>query len=278
MLARLLLPAKVLFGVLAAFAVWQGSVFLRQSPREYTATEKAAVRNLCRDVVDRLAEQSPGDRAIGVAHFLNDPSDGFTTIMREAAAGTPDWRVEEASIIQRFLSDISTAVKNATSLDEIIHAGRRVGIDIVIAGRVIETLASQEGARAEAMVMAYDVKQGKALLNEPLSATWEPTLGSRLGGAVRGMNPFLRFVVWLVLVLLLPLVTPFATHWVIEKKSNLASFGLLAAYTVTGLFLALLFAGFRIEGPFRAVTLCLAVAGCGTYNYWVCERIARRSL
>lgn len=275
MMARLLFPAKVLVGVLAAFAVWQGWVFPRPSPREYTAPEQAAVRKLCGDVVERLAHEYPEDKAVGVAHFLNDPSDGFTASMRAAAADKAGWRVEEASIIQRFLADITMAVKNATSLDEIVNAGRRVGIDIVIAGKVLDTGTADGEGMARAMVIAYDVRQGKAVLNESLSATWEPTLGSRLAGAFQGMNPLLRFVVWLSLVLLVPVATPFAVHWALARKSNAASFGLLAAYTAMDLVLALLFSGFRVQGAVGALGLCLAVAVCGAYNYWICEKIAK---
>ena len=276
-MARLLFPAKLLFAALAAFVVWQGWVFLRPSPRGYTNSENAAIRRLCHLIVERVSHESPGVRAVGVAHFLNDPSDGFTTCMREAATGNPDWRVEDTSIIQRFLADISTAVKNATSLDEIANAGHRVGIDIVIAGKVIATRETGDGAEARASVIAYDVKEGKALLNETLAATWKPSFGSRLGSAVVGMNPFLRSGVWLLLALLLPVVTPFATHWAVERKSNAASFGLLAAYTVTDIFLALLLSGFKVQGPVKALMLCLALAGCGAYNFWICERIAGSS-
>lgn len=275
-MARLLFPTKVLAGVFVAFMVWQGWVFMRPAPREYTAAEQAAVRNLCRDAVDRVARQLPGDKVIGVAHFLDDPSDEFTATMREAASAKADWCVEEASIVQRFLADISIAVKNATSLDEIVNAGRRVGLDLVIAGKVLGTEVVEGKATARATVIAYDVKAGKTVLNASLSDTWKPTVAARVADDIQGRHPLFRLAIWLLLVLLLPVATPFATYWALTRQRNAASFGLLAAYTTADLVLGSLLAGEWGQGGAGVLWFCLAVATCAAYNYWICEKIAER--
>lgn len=280
-MTRLLLPAKVLFVLLVGFTVWQGWVFLRPSPREYSEAENAAIDKLCRYACERIQQglavsstnQEP--RTVGVAHFLGDPTDGFTEIMRDAVASTPGWRLEETSIIQRFLADVSGAVKDATSLDEIVHAGRRVRLDVVIAGRVLQTNEEGEQSSAEAAFIAHDVRRGETVLDETLGATWRPSIGSKVREAVQDTNPLVRILVWLATVLLLPIVTPFCTHWAVAKKSNWASFGVLALYTSTGLFLGLLLTGVRVEGSLRAALLCVAVLLLSVYNFWTCERIAR---
>ena len=286
----LLASSKVVLVLVVAFVLWQAWVFLRPAPRPYSAAEQAAIRNLCGQACNRIERvlaargetdgqeqggtHSDAPLVFGVAHFLNDPSDGFTAIMRDVIAGRDAWRVEEMSVIQKFLSDVTAAVMNATSLDEIVHAGRRVGLDVVVAGKVVGTGETGGEGFAEAMFVVYDVRGGQVLFREVLSATWRPSAAARVSRGLRQVHPLLRLLAWLALVFMLPLLTPFATHWAVGRKSNFASFALLAAYTIADLFLALLFSGFRLEGPPRAVLLCLAVAACGLYNYRVCERIA----
>ncbi len=285
-MSRFLLPAKLLFVLLAGFVGWQAWIFFRPAPRAYTEREVEAIRGLASEAADRIARvalaagaqgsaRDSGEPCVfGVAHFINDPTDRFTAIMAETIDARDSWRVDEASVIQRFLADVSTAVKQATSLDEVVHAGRRVGLDMLVAGKVLHVESDGSSALAEAQVVAYDLRQGKTVCNETLSVQRRASFGNRCAGTVTRIHPSIRFLVWLGLVLALPVVTPFATHWAIEKKRNSASFGLLAAYTLVDLFLALLFAGFRVGGALWAATLCLALALCCGYNYWVCGKIA----
>lgn len=273
-MSKLFLPAKVAFVVLSLFTAWQGWVFMRPEPREFTAAETQAVRKVCDRTVGELVDKVPAQSVFGVAHFANDPNDAFTTAMRKALAASPEFQVVQGSVIRKFLADVSSAVKNATSLDEVVHAGRRVGIDVLVVGKTGHVRHLEKDAAAEAQVIVYDVAKGACIMKQKVSATWTPLSGEQPPTKARGLHPLLRVLLWVCVVALLPLVTPFMTRWAVEKKSNAAGFALLGAYSAIGLLAAMLLMGFRIVGTCRSFLLMGAFLACAAYNYWICERIA----
>jgi len=92
-----------------------------------------------------------------------------------------------------------------------------------------------------------------------------------------GISPLLGFFLWIFLVVLLPLLTPFALQGALEKKSNLASFVLIGGYTVLDLLVALLaFVGFSFVPASRIVLIIVLGALCALYNWRSCERLASK--
>ncbi|MBN1672412.1 MAG: hypothetical protein JXR37_15335 [Kiritimatiellae bacterium] len=279
-LSSLMVPAKLLFVAIFAYVVWQAWIFFRPRPREYVEAELGAIQMVCGDVADALAQAVSNKTVFGVAHFANDPSDAFTRTMKAALGMNPEWQVIEQSVIQKFLTDITKAVTDATSLEEVVGAGRRVGIDVIVVGRVVSVEETGIGARAEAQVHVYDARPGQWLLQKTVSQEWEPGVEPKFEVAparkARKLHVIWRFLMWAGFVVLLPLATPFVTHWAVERKTNWASFGALAAYTAADVLVALLCSGFRLIGMAHGLGLVGALLVCAAYNYYVCERIAAR--
>jgi len=273
LLARIL-RLKVLLAGLAVFFAWQVFMFLRPRPRVFAPDEVNALHAAAQIAVERLAPEIGPTARIGVARLGNDPLDTATTVLKTALAARPGWRVEEHSIIQRFLADVSRAVAQATSLDEIVRAGQKVDLDVIIAGKVSE-VATEEGiTRASLELTAYDARKGAVALRDTFTADWRPTILTRLGRAFEGVGPFWRFILWLGVVLALPWVTRFATVAATGRKSNLASFLLVLAYTIAGLLLAALMTGFQLLGGGQWLRFFGALIICAGYSFWACERIA----
>lgn len=275
-MTRLLLPAKSAFLILAGYVAWQGFVFIRPEPREYTKPEKIAIRNACDQAAELLNEidQSDKTRRVGVAHFINDPNDEFTAAMKETLKKNSKWKIEDQSIIQKFLGDVTAAVRNATSLDEIVNAGRRVNLDSVVAGKIIEVKEEDDTVSVEAVIHVYDLENGKTLLNKTIVEKWEPPTSYRIRHAVDSLHPIIRFCLWLIFVGLLPLLTAQLTHWIVEKSSNVASFIMLSAYTLLDLIALIILFNFSEPGAGVIAILFLSVACCAGYNFWISERIA----
>ena len=292
---RLLMPAGLLMRVAFLFVLWQAWVFIRPRPREYTEVERRAVEVACRQTADALerALQVPASTAgtnalptpataaagpvrIGVAHLANDPTDVFTSTLRLALAGRKAWQLDESSVIQKLLADLARTVAQATSLDEVMHAGRRVELDVILMGKVVAVGERAGGAQADVDIYAYDARVGQWLMKEPVRATWRPTLAQRVRDTLRGTNRLTRLAVWLLFAGLLPWVTAPATRRVLERKSNRASFILLTVYTGLDLLLAFALAGFRVVGPRNGLVLAVLLLLCAGYNFWACERIAER--
>ena len=267
---------RVVLVVVSLFLAWQVFIFLRPHPRSYTVDEIGALRAAAGRTANALAMKAPGPARIGVAHLTGDPGGTATAILKERLARQPGWKVEEQSIIQRFLADVSRAVADATSFEEVLRAGQKVELDVVMGGRVLAVEATNGAARAAVQILAYDTRKGGLVLREIIDAEWRPTLLDRAGRGLARVGPGWRFAIWLTVVLALPWVTRFATARVLERKSNLAAFALIGAYTVTGLALAAAMTGFQLIGGGQWLRFFAALVFCAGYSFWACERIAGR--
>ena len=271
--------ARLMIWIVFAFLLWQAWVFMRPRPRSYSDAELGAVENVYAELIQRVRGSvginTGRELRIGVAHILNDPSDILTDRLRMALGRQAGWSVEEGSIIQRFLLDVSQAVKDATSIDEVVNAGRRVELDVIVAGRALTI--NQQGRSAEALMdlRAYDLRSGKWVTEENIHATWSPQSKSTAMAAASGslQNPLIRFSIWLAVVALLPWVTGFATLWALERNSNAHSFFLLSGYSAIGLGLGLFLVRFQLQDWRGALGAIAVLLFCTCYNYWACERI-----
>jgi len=278
-----LASSKVLFALILVFVLWQGWVFIRPRPRTYAAAEVEAIREVCRQLADDLSAALKKNRnvseagklpRIGIAHLLQDPSDQATVVLRETLKAGAEWTVEESSVIQKFLSDVTEAVANATTLDEVLHAGRRVELDVIVGGKVDNVIQRDEDSASAAITfLVYDLRQSNELIKKSVSAQWESGVVARGRRGFINMHPALKVLIWLAIVGLLPWVTSPATHHALERKSNLAGFVLLTAYTAVDLLCGLVLAGFHIAGAANSLWLIGAFLLCAGYNFWTCEKI-----
>lgn len=273
LLARIL-RMKVLLGILAAFFAWQTFMFLRPRPRVFAPDEVQALSAAAKSAADRLAPEIGPQARIGVAHLGNDPLDTATTVLKTALTDRPGWRIEEHSIFQKFLTDVGRAVSQATSLEEIVRAGQKVDLDVIVAGKVVDVATTDGTTRASLELTAYDTRKGAVALRDTFTAEWRPTVLTRLARTFEGVGPLWRFVIWLGAVLALPWLTRTATVAAAGRKSNLASFLLVLVYTVLGLLLAALMTGFQLLGGGQWLRFFGALIFCAGYSFWACERIA----
>lgn len=265
--------SRILLWLIFLFLGWQLWVFFRPGPRKYTPGEVKAVRSVCRHLRDHLDSQLEGTVRVGVAHLVNDPSDTATGILKQVLAEQNDWTVESGSVIQKFLGDVSQTLAGATSLDEIINAARRVELDVVVTGRIISVRESGGRASCESAFYVCDVRTGEWLINGPLRAEWSPGLVEKSTSLTHRTNPLTRILVWLGFVLILPWISAPVVRWVLEKKSNTASFLLLLTYSVLALILAFALTGFHVTGAGGCLMIVAAAVIAAGYSWWVCEFI-----
>jgi hypothetical protein len=269
-------PFVSFFGLLAIFLLWQMIVFLRHRPRGYTEAEQRAVAACSRSLAGALEGRLPSPAKLGVAHFVGDSRDEVTRAVREALADVKGFSVEQSSIIQRFLSDVSRAVAEATSLDEVLNAGRRVSLDVVVAGRVLDVSEREDGTGvARLQVWAYDVRDGKMKAAETVEGSWRPDVFRRMRAKVLSVSAVVRLIIWLAVVLALPWIARPATRWAVGRKSNAAAFAVLAAHVLVGVSLAFVLSGAGPAGFWGWTRFWGAFVFASVYSFWACDRIAR---
>lgn len=284
------LPLRILFVTLLLFFIWQLIVFFRPRPAAYTQAEVRAIALVCDRLISEMATEldrrsndssSTGQQTspliVGLAHLLNDPRDTATGVMRDRLNAHPRFEVHEGSILKKFFSDVTKAFSEATSLEEVLQAGQKVELDIVIAGRMLEViLLGENKASAKADLIAWDVRAGNTLTRQTLEATWEPTWLQTPDQKLRALSAFQRLLIWLALVLSAPWLTAFATHRILERKSNAASFTLLLSYTIFGTALAVMFTRATPGTNGYWLTILASLIITAAYSFRACERIASR--
>lgn len=275
----LFFPIRLALAALLILLAWHAWVFFRPRPAPLGTAELGAARNAARAAAQTIRETAPaGAMRIGVAHLANDPTDAVTELLKTELRRLPGTTVEDHSPIQRFLGDVSRAIREATSLDELLHAARRVDLDVVVGGRVLQTEALDPGqGKALLQVLAYDCRTGGWLTRDTFAGTWQPGLGERVSDRVLGMGRIARLLFWVGVVVALPWATFWGTRWALERRSNLASFLVILAYTGAGLLLAVALSGFALKGGADWGRFFGAFLFCALYNYWACERIALKT-
>jgi hypothetical protein len=269
-------PARLFSFVFLLFVCWQFYIFFRESPRSFTHAETRAAQRVAAMIVAELQHKVEGPTRFGVAHFSGDHYEVVTDSVRAGLSVQPAWSIEEGSIIVRFLEDIARAIGRATSVEEIIQAGQKVELDIIVAGRLVRAETVNDTGIVEVETHIYDVRSGEWLVRSSFTGTWEVGAAERATHRISEVRPFWRFVGWLLFVLMLPWATAFATHYALERRSNIASFTVITGYTVVGMAVALLLIGFSLTGGLSWLSFLIAFLFTAGYNYWACEKIAER--
>lgn len=268
-------PARLLLLLLFGFVAWQAWTFSRPLPRTFTPRELEVLENAVARALQPLEERLAGTPTrFAIARFFHDAGDEVTASTRLQIADHPEWTVLDSSPIQQFLSDITATILQATSLDEIVHAGRRVGIDVLIAGDVLRADTTEDNVSAAIRFNAYDTRTSEWLVAGVYESTWTPSTVTRAGLRIRNLPGLIKWLIWLALIISLPWLAAPLIHRTVEQKNNLRSFLTLGSLTLLNLIPALLFWEFDLNRPGGVIRLLALLIICSIWNWWAAEKIA----
>jgi len=105
---------------------------------------------------------------------------------------------------------------------------------------------------------------------------YELTEGTRewWGVRIRAGNAFVRFLLWLGAVAILPWATMFLIRWAASLENNAVAAGVLGVYTVLAASAAWVLLGMNLEGFWTWTLFLAALTVAGLYNFIVCERVS----
>ncbi len=258
-----------LLGLFLLLQIW---FWLRPAPVPLTANEASAVREAVRAALEK-AEAIDGVRpaTAAVVHFSSDPTDEATKILREELAAREGWTPVMGSPAVAFLKKLGKTLNEATSVDEYLRPGRRVGIDVLFYG-TLRSVATYDGiSHATLSVKAYDTRTGKNLFVADVAEAY-PKMKTAVGRSVAATSRSTRWWVFAIMALVLPWVSAPVAVRVFERHSNGANAGVIAALVGLDLIIgAILFYGISSHA-FAAVATVLA---CAVYNLVCCEILSR---
>ena len=268
---------RVLIGVFAitvGFLGYQGYVWLHGTKNTLPPDQAAALRAAVSDAIDSFVEKGGVLPArVAVVHLRNDPDDHATDILREELRAREGWDLLETSPVRAFLGSVATTMVNATSVDECLRPGSRVGIDVVFYGAVGEVSSTNGISRAALDVSAYDTRVSSKVVAGRQEAEYPP-VRSAAGKAVIKRPRSLRAWIFAAIALVLPWLAAPVVWKVREAKSNAASAALMAGLlAIDALAGYILFFGLS-DRPFG---VALALLLCFVYNLVIAEALAHRA-
>ena len=261
-------------GFLFLFLAVQLFFWLRPAPVPLSPNEAGAVRDALASAIER-AERSgvsvPATAA--VVHFSSDPTDEATEALRGELAARAGWTPVSGSPAVAFLKGVAKALYEATSVDEYLLPGRRVGIDVVFYGTLRGVSSSNGVGRALLSVSAYDTRSGRTVFSDEFAGEY-PRVRTAVGRAVVAKPRSARWWIFAIFAILLPWILAPLSARVLSLRSNAANAGVLAALVALDLLAgALLFydIGSRSLAAAGVALLCVA------YDLVCCEFISRRA-
>ena len=258
-------------GLFLLFQVW---CWLRPSPVPLTPDQERAVRDAVSQAIGKAAAvEGTLPATAAVVHLHGDPTDQATAAFRAELAGRDGWTAVAGSPAVSFLKSVGKTLYEATSVDEYLRPGARVGIDVVFHGRLLGVSTTNGVSRATLSLSAYDTRRGETVASGSYEGEFPRLRTAVARAAVR--TP-LRTRIWIfaVFALALPWVCAPLAFRVRRARSNAASAALLAGLTGADLVLGgILFYG--LSG--RALSVILVVLACIGWNLLVSELLARRA-
>ena len=263
-----------LFGILvAAFLLVQAWLWLRPSPVPLTSDQMKAVHEAVSQAVDAAALPGVLPAAAAVVHLRGDPTDQATEALRGELAAREGWGAVAGSPAVAFLKSVGKTLYEATSVDEYLRPGARVGIDVVFHGRLLGVSTTNGVSRASLSLSAYDTRRGETLASGVFAGEF-PRLRTAVARAAVRTPVRRRIALFAAFVLLLPLLCVPLVRRARAARSNTASAALLAGLTGADLVAGgLLFYG--LSG--RGLAVILVVLSCIAWNLLLSEILARRA-
>ena len=281
-LFRLLTPMRFIAPLVLAFVVWQGVVFMKPRPEPWSPTQQRALADMASQFADRLADASQAQAEsetplrTGIIYLGNDPLGEATEALREVLEQDSRFALDKKSVPVRFLTDIKNAVSSASSINEIMHAGRNVSLDLVIWGKVDSVDLEQEYGRATATLQV--IRPGSPDAHRTIGLTGYDRPEPEVITPAVVQAPLWLTGVAILAVLLLPWVGAPLVSRVVTMKSNAASAGLLATHMGAAIAGLAVCGVFKAAGDWQPAALGTAVCLIAAYDFWACEQIAARDL
>lgn len=277
----------LLFATIAFLCIYVVREMTEPNPEIDESRKKVARAGILRMIADiryhteiRYHTDDEGPKKIAVVHFSNDPSDFVTETVRYAAGKQGGFSVVKSSFADRFCKMVGRVNEGVSTREQAIHETQGDGVDGVLWGRVNRLENERDGATFTGDYELYDLRREQPVYSGKIRQSTVPgrfeaaqnmprTAGNyliSLDSHVSGMPWYIRFLLFVVAVLLLPVVTISFIRTMVAKKSNGINAFVLGIYTTVDLILAFFMVGGSLSSFFYVVVFLLAGVLAFLYN------------
>ena len=271
-------------------------------PRKEVA--RLGISQMVADIRSNTADES-GPKRIAVMHFANDPSDFVTETVRKAVGDQGGFQVVKSPLADRFCKMVGRVNDGVSSREQAIRETHGDGLDGVLWGRVNRLENERDGATFTGDYELYDLRLGRvgysgkirqstvpgrfaadqggkqasgnyaraavpsavpANVHDSVSDAVPESMSDSVSAKASGVPWHIRFLLFVVAVLLLPVVTISFIRTMVSKKSNGVNAFVLGVYTTVDLILAFFMVGGRLSSFFAVAVFLLSGGLAFLYN------------
>lgn len=225
-------------------------------------------------------DEYSGPKKIAVVHFANDPSDFVTETVREAVSGQGGFHVVKSSFADRLCKLFGRVNDGVSTRDQAIRETKDEGLDAVLWGRVNRLENERDGATFTGDYELYDLRRGRSGYSGKIRQSTVPGRFATdrdvaqtaenycrpLSAHASGVPWHIRFLLFVIAALLLPVVTISFIRTMVAKKSNGVNAFVLGIYTAVDLILAFFMVGGSLSSFFAVAVFLLAGGLAFLYN------------
>ena len=250
----------------AAFLAWHFLVPGR--PDADPSRKKIADRAILK-LADDLRRHRGDIKHVAVVHFRNDASDYFTLNLREKLATSGVFDVEDAAFSEKMNYMLKLRNKGSFDTAAAVKHGKSLNVQAVITGHLERFESMKRGALVVGTVRLISIPEGKIIAEIPVnesnvSSFFNNVSGTAPRGAegteIGGTPWHIRFLIFILVMLLLPVLSIAFIRFMVAKRSNKCNVFVLGIYTMVDLILAWFMCGGFVSGLSVIIFFAAAVS------------------
>jgi len=241
--------------------------------------KKAVAEEVARKAADEMHFRIRG-RSLVIAPFRNDPEGLVAAAFKEQLSSQGHFNIVEPSMLREAWDKIVGNDKEApVTADKAIELGKKLGAEAVLFGRV-ELLAIDEGRSAcDVKIRIVETGSGDGIFIGRFRTDLEKSMLSipHLQVWMYEKSVFIRVLVWVVALLILPFLALLARE-TLSEAPPVVPIALVLVMTALDIFFALLLMGFEADSIVKWILLVLALAASIFYNLTILAKVAQLQL
>ena len=251
-----------------------GWFMLRPEKPEIDSARRKEASLVIAEVMKQLREKRGDIKKVAVLHFTNDPTDHMTLSLRKRLFDAGTFDVESSFLSERLRNWLQLRNEGCSSVSEAEKYAKRNGLHAVIIGDIDKFETVDDGVELEGWVKMVSAN-GEIVADIPLKVVPENIMGiqankrnignSKSSGEVF-IPGYLRFLFFLMEVMLLPLLSFGFLRKVVAKRSNKYNALALAIYMAAAALMAFLMVGGAFGSMTAVVIFIVACVAALLYN------------
>ena len=277
-----------IFSLTAWFAVFiliAATLWNIYGPEKAVPDEKRQDAGL--KVVDQMADQirkQRGDtKQVILLHFANDPTDFVTDSIRSKMNSSGILDLEDTTLTEKIQKKLRLRNKGYSSREVALKAVKGKDADGVLWGKVEQFESFKNGAILKGSWQLVSISSGKVIcegkFNVDTSKDASAKVAEKVDQIAEKMTPiakatqtvpwYSRFLIFVLVILLLPILTISFLRTMVAKRSNAINATILGIYTVIGMIFAFFMIGAYFASAWSVILFIMASVLAFIYNYFM---------